>query len=268
MGRLQITHDPFRYDSLPEELTSAEPRWFFWRYEIVPGREGPQKIPYQCLNPLRASSTNERHWSRFTFALSTWKRKRQEFDGLGRVFVPSDGIVGMDLDHIWASDASDEMKPWAAQILSRFRDTYVEVSPSGNGYKLWCRGTLPEHHGLKWELSGGSKVEMYDAGRYFTVTGWSTASCSLSPHQRELDTLIRAFNHYHAPERASRVDYAGAIPPLQRHKSLVSLAGHMHAAGASDKAMLYALEDMNAGRCGSHYSTPHLEQIVRSRSNW
>jgi primase-polymerase (primpol)-like protein len=44
-------------------------------------------------------------------------------------------------------------------------DSYTEVSPSGAGLRIWTPGVLPP---------GGRRkgyVEMYDGGRYLTVTG-------------------------------------------------------------------------------------------------
>jgi hypothetical protein len=49
--------------------------------------------------------------------------------------------------------------------------TYTEVSPSGTGYKQFCRGTLPDGKPTK----PGSQSEMYDGKpsreRYFAITG-------------------------------------------------------------------------------------------------
>lgn len=268
MGRLQITHDPFRYDSLPPELTTDSRRWYLWRYELRDGEDKPTKVPYQCLNSLlRASSTNEQHWSKFPFALATLERKHNHYDGLGRVFAPSDGICGIDLDDVWQSDSNDLMKPWVGKILARFGDTYSEVSPSGNGYKLWFYGTLPAHQGRKWEVDG-SKVEMYDAARFFTVTGWTTGPRRLSDHQDDLNLLLRSLSYYHSSSHSNSDNSTDPIPTGRRHKTLVRLAGLMHVGGASDEAIRFALGDMNTNRCCNYYSTSHIDQIIRSRSNW
>jgi primase-polymerase (primpol)-like protein len=59
-------------------------------------------------------------------------------DGIGFVFSANDPYCGIDLDNIWQSDA-DEGAEWAQGILEQFADTYGEGSPSGRGYKTWCR---------------------------------------------------------------------------------------------------------------------------------
>src|SRR6185437_10206208 len=58
----------------------------------------------------------------------------------------------------------------AAAIVNGFA-TYAEVSPSGMGIKLFGRGSLTWRKGRKVKLSDGQELELYDRGRYFTMTG-------------------------------------------------------------------------------------------------
>ena len=51
-------------------------------------------------------------------------------------------------------------------MLERFADTYIEVSPSGQGLKMWARGALPAN--LPKVVVGSGGIEMYDRSRYFT----------------------------------------------------------------------------------------------------
>jgi putative DNA primase/helicase len=72
-------------------------------------------------------------------------------------------LVGIDLDHARDPDTG-VITPEAQAILDRMQ-TYTEVSPSGTGLHLFCRGQLPP---------GGRKrgpIEMYETTRYLTVTG-------------------------------------------------------------------------------------------------
>lgn len=63
------------------------------------------------------------------------------------------------------------MHPWAAALVARFA-TYTEVSPSGTGVKLFCRGRWPGRR-HRWGVPDESEgeIEVYDAARYFAVTG-------------------------------------------------------------------------------------------------
>ncbi len=55
------------------------------------------------------------------------------YDGIGiRV---SGGIVGIDLDHCIEGD---DLLPWAQEIVDHFNVTYIEISPSGTGIRIFC----------------------------------------------------------------------------------------------------------------------------------
>ena len=71
--------------------------------------------------------------------------------------------VGVDLDNVRDPD-SGHVEPWAETII-RNLDSYTELSPSGCGFHIWVRATLPPGGNRK------GRLEMYGGGRYFTVTG-------------------------------------------------------------------------------------------------
>ena len=89
--------------------------------------------------------------------------KRMAEDGARVVLtdINSDGIAGIDLDHCLTGGV---LEPWAQQIVDRCPATYVEVSPSGTGLHIFGRAIV----GAGRRRDG---VEVYDRGRYFTVTG-------------------------------------------------------------------------------------------------
>jgi NrS-1 polymerase HBD domain len=84
-------------------------------------------------------------------------------DHRGFVFTADDPFVGIDLDHCRTPETGS-LEPWASEII-RALDSYTEVSPGGCGIHILCRGTLPGPSGKR------GKVEMYDRGRFFTLTG-------------------------------------------------------------------------------------------------
>jgi len=142
---------------------SARDHWVCWRYEARGGK--PTKVPYApTWKP--ASSTDASTWSTFERCFAAAVKER--FDGIGFVFSEADPYVGIDLDDCVRQDGT--LEPWADDIVRQF-NTYTEVSPSGTGLKLWCRGSLPPGR----RRTG--KLEMYDAARYFTVTGGLWGSC-------------------------------------------------------------------------------------------
>jgi primase-polymerase (primpol)-like protein len=61
-------------------------------------------------------------------------------------------------------DEDGKPEPWAAEIVRRLA-SYTEYSPTGTGLHVIVRGGLPGGRNRK------GPIEMYDRGRFFTVTG-------------------------------------------------------------------------------------------------
>lgn len=83
-------------------------------------------------------------------------------------FTADDAFVGVDLDDARNPETGEPLE-WAVPILKKFAGTYCEVSPSQTGFKLWARGA--KHWPGSKVKCGAGAVEVYDRGRYFTVTG-------------------------------------------------------------------------------------------------
>lgn len=147
--------------AFPQELKDLD-RWCNWMYVTIDGVE--KKIPYDSkseITKVEAKANDESTWSDFETAKNRINMKM----GAGLYF--KEPYVGIDLD-----DVEDEIKRHMAgdyedNIVSEFiheLDSYTEISPSGTGIHILIKGELPEgrrHYG---------NVEMYDGGRYFTVT--------------------------------------------------------------------------------------------------
>ena len=52
----------------------------------------------------------------------------------------------------------------------------MEISPSGQGLKIWARGSLPAN--LPGVKVGDGAIELYGHSRYFTVTGRAFSRCA------------------------------------------------------------------------------------------
>lgn len=158
-------------DGIPQELR-GQPNWIVWRLE-PPSKAGeaPRKMPYQPATGKPAKSNAPATWADFDAAIAAYtaRRGRAAYSGIGYVFAQGGGLVGIDLDDCRAPETG-ELTPWAVEIVERFA-TYAEVSPSGTGVKLWCRGKLPIETTGKKEAYEGGAVELYQHGRYFAATG-------------------------------------------------------------------------------------------------
>jgi putative DNA primase/helicase len=117
-------------------------------------------------------------------------------DGIGFVFSADDPCFGVDIDSCIDAETG-EITDQAAEIVRRLH-SYTELSPSGTGLHIIGLGSL---EGLEGRRKGS--VEMYDRGRYFTVTGREYGSPRApSPCQRELDVVHKLFIARERPKAA------------------------------------------------------------------
>jgi putative DNA primase/helicase len=175
---------------IPSELR-ALPQWVCWRYEDRDGK--PTKPP---INPksngklLYAKSNDPATWSDFDTACAAATRLR--LGGVGLNLSESDNLTGLDLDHVLDPETL-ELDPLAVEVLARFAGTYVEVSPSGAGLRIWCYGKAAR----SGKCDGSRKwLEVYThpSNRYLTVTGNRYgAAMAVTEQQEALDWLHSRF---------------------------------------------------------------------------
>jgi len=165
-------------NNFPDELMQLPQRV---GYKRVLSKTRPGKTDKFPVNPLTgelASTTDRVTWSSFTQAAAAVAR--YDLSGVGFVFSEDDPYTGIDLDACLHGDGLD---PWAAAIVDRL-DSYTEVTPSGTGLHIIVRAVLPPGGRRK----GG--IEMYDSGRFFTMTGnvWG-AHASIAERQAVIEAL-------------------------------------------------------------------------------
>jgi putative DNA primase/helicase len=155
-------------EAIPRELREL-PRWVGWRRETRDGK--PTKVLKRHDTGRNAKANNPATWG--TYAQAVAGAARHNFDGVGFVFADGDDIMGADLDHC-RDPETGELHPDAQAIADEFA-TYQEASPSGTGLHILLRGHRPAGAKNKRTLGegfGGTlDVELYETGRYFTVTG-------------------------------------------------------------------------------------------------
>jgi len=138
-----------------------------WRYDWRDDEW--TKLPVDATTGRPASSTDAETWTSFANALAYHDRDGTDTDGVGFVVHDEDLVAGLDLDDCRDPDAG-ELEDWAADVVDAV-DTYAEVSPSGTGLRLFGFGFVPEG-GNRGDVDGADgHVELYDSGRYLTVTG-------------------------------------------------------------------------------------------------
>ncbi|HEY7336255.1 MAG TPA: primase C-terminal domain-containing protein [Bryobacteraceae bacterium] len=253
--------------SVPDDLTECD-QWVLWRYERRNGT--PTKVPYQAkcarTERKRASSTDPATWTTFEDALKIWLAEQNWYTGLGFVFSPGDPFCGIDLDD--ALDAQGNVKPWARGVVERFGDTYMEISPSGSGLKIWARGSAPGN--LPGVSAGDGQIEIYDHARYFAVTGraFRGAPQQIEDHAVDIRDLYARLTQSRKRDWKLQPLRGGRIPHGQQHNTLVSLAGTLRARRICDDAIEACLQSVNAHQCERPGSPEHISQIVRSSRGW
>ena len=154
------------FDNLPLVLRQL-PQWVVWNYGFRDGRW--TKIPYQPRQPHRKARAGiPATWADFAVARRVYFD--HGFDGIGFEFSETDPYAGIDLDNCLING---EVQEWALPLIREFQDGYAEISPSGNGIKFIVVAKLPGPGTRRSNYKGipGAAVELYDSGRFFTLTG-------------------------------------------------------------------------------------------------
>ena len=125
-----------------------------------PGENHKRKVPINAMDGQPAKSNDPVTWCDFDTACLG--KERFGLDGIGFMFS-GDGIFGIDIDHCYDPETR-ELDPAAAEIIETVQ-SYTELSPSGTGIHILCKGALPKGRKRR------GAVEMYSTLRYFTVTG-------------------------------------------------------------------------------------------------
>lgn len=143
-----------KYAAVPGSMKQA-PRWVVWQYEI---REGKKTKVLHTPGRGQAKSIDPATWVTFEEAI----RSEPFYSGIG--FVLGGGWLGLDADHVRDPKTGE----WAPGILDEIKSvqSYAEVSPSGSGAHVIAFGTKPGDR----SRAAGEVWEMYDRGRFFTVT--------------------------------------------------------------------------------------------------
>ena len=145
-------------ENVPAELRERR-QWVCWRYEERGGKRTKVPVSSRTGTPLdHLDPNNQRGFEEATQFLAG-----SYVDGVGFVFTADDPFCGVDLDGVLDPDTG-EIEPWAQEVIETL-DSYTEISPSGTGVKVIVRSSLTGGRNRK------GKIEMYDQGRFFTVTG-------------------------------------------------------------------------------------------------
>lgn len=150
-----------QFEKIPQHLKDNG-QFCNWRYEL---RDGSQtKVPYMSGTKRKANVDDTTTFVAFETAASA-----TGYDGIGiRV---CNGIVGIDLDHCMEDG---NLLPWAQEIVDHFHTTYIEISPSGTGIRIFCLEPSSFDYDTQTYYIKKGNIEVYIPGhtnRFLTVTG-------------------------------------------------------------------------------------------------
>lgn len=251
-------------EAIPEELRALD-RW------VCANRDS--KRPMRCFDGGAASVSKPDTWGSFDEACECIARGIYAYAGF--VFA-DDGLVGIDIDHAFGEDGmlSEEASEAIAACAS-----YTEVSKSGGGIHIICRGSIPfrgRNNREGWEI--------YRDARYFVLTGRTVIYGEVADAQEGIDAVL-ATHFADMPRDGARgrgpliwepvwedrddgrVNLTPTYPVVSsgaRHISLVSYCGQLWQAGCSEDALLELALAQNQRYLDPPLGEAEVNQIVQS----
>lgn len=249
--------------AIPADLVELD-RWVLWRTEAANGRQ--TKVPYSTAG-RKASSTDPATWASLNDVLRV--RERIGADGIGFVVSDIDDILGIDLDG--CLEAGGNPREWARPIIERFADAYIEVTPSGFGLRIFCRGSLPGGASKKLDLPGDhTGVEIYASGRYLTFTGdrWRDAPLEVPQEQPAINWLLGYMKTLAAKNNGNghgaRNGNGRKLGPGEgRHDILTSEIARWARACHDAEELLARAMAYQAEHFAVAYDKPHVRDIIK-----
>jgi len=183
------------FANIPSELKMFR-QWCLWRLEWKKDDpthvSKPTKIPYQT-NGWGASVVDPRTWNTFNAVCAAnivahiepcepnTPTSQTGFTGIGFVFSEYDPFFGGDCDDTHGDKiALARQQNWELRL-----NTYSEFSPSGSGVHFIGKGVLPG------KGRNRNYTEVYDRGRFFTMTGNVYRNAPIRECQDVLEELYK-----------------------------------------------------------------------------
>src|SRR5258706_3493762 len=200
----QVVAPAVTFAAIQRELRER-PQWICWRWgERPPDGSKPPKFPYIAGTEYTAKSVcadkehvgcscAQKTWRPFEVAARAYERGG--YAGVMFTLTADDPYTGLDFDHCRDPETGAIAPATLAEIFAFH--SYSEISPSGDGVRVFIRAVMP---GGKGHNRGG--FEAYDRARFLSVTGQQLdgTPASIADAQPALD----AFGVAHFPTRAMK----------------------------------------------------------------
>ena len=164
------------------------------------------KIPIDPKTGGNAKSNDSSTWGTYEQAKTLMERDKS-ISGLGFMFANSP-YVGIDIDHCIQDKKFSDL---SREVITTVQ-SYTEISPSGTGVHIICKGKLNGAGRKNSELG----LEIYDTGRYFTVTERALKNFKIiGERQQEIDSICEK---YFAEKKPQVIPKQQAISYLEDEK--------------------------------------------------
>lgn len=203
--------------------------WVAW------ANEGGRKVP-KSPHGGNAKSNDPSTWGTYAEAEAT--RSANGYSGVGLMLT--DGYIGIDLD---GAVKDGEVSDWAREIVDYF-GSYAELSPSGTGLHIiaWADQEVVGPVGRADHTSG---IEIYNHGRYFTVTGEQVGSAAIVDATQDVLPFIADRFTGESPDQVVR----RRVGELARDQ-VKRMANRTMAENCSRDSVRYARVPRGAETCG------------------
>lgn len=179
-------------DNIPQQLLNY-PHWVCYCLE---DHKKPKldKVPYDPKTGKRARANDPKTWGTYEQAVKV--AKNSKYSGIGFFFDKDDPFCGIDLD---SCVQNGSILPWAQKIIDQL-NSYTEFSPSESGVHIIVEAVKSSQSCRK------GHIEMYDSGRFFTVTGkrLDNISMNIEKRQKELNKLHAEIFGNHSSKPTSK----------------------------------------------------------------
>lgn len=169
--------------------------WCNFRYENRKGNK--TKVPYNPTTGYKAFVNKPETFTDFNTAVSALK----DYDGLG---IRVDGkTIAIDLDHCIEDE---KLTKQAADIVSHFRNTYIEKSPSGTGLRIILFVAEDYVYDKNTYYIKNGNIEVYVAGatnRFVTITGDVYLENEICENMDSLEWLLNKYMKRKIPKKSS-----------------------------------------------------------------
>ena len=143
-------------------------QWVAWKMSANCGGARAEKLPLNPHDGLPAKANDASTWSTYEDALRYAFQNGLRGNAGGIGFEFANGYAGIDLDDVFFVGGT--LKLFADKVV-RMMDSYTEYSPSGKGLHILFKLSVPLSEFGPRRRNDELGIEMYDSGRYFTITG-------------------------------------------------------------------------------------------------